>query len=165
MTTWTCYAAAFPPLSLLGCFPQAVRRAGRGRGGRRPGSTEALPFDVIDLTPTTVVAYRQTVPDRPSTTSNLSAGVQINVAPGDSLKVRIFERYAGNIFPTLQGQGADLGVQRVEEDGSINVPFVGKVHVAGLNLTQIEQKIIQQLGNKAQEPEVIVEFDNPERRP
>jgi polysaccharide export outer membrane protein len=129
-------------------------------GGAQATSTEALPFDVIDLTPTTVVAYRQTVADRPSTTSNLSAGLQVTVAPGDTLKVRIFERYAGNIFPTLQGQSADLGVQRVEEDGSINVPFVGKVQVAGLNLTQIEQRIIQQLGNKAQEPEVIVEFDN-----
>ncbi|MEA2804340.1 MAG: hypothetical protein QOE49_4435, partial [Rhodospirillaceae bacterium] len=28
-------------------------------GGAQSGSTEALPFDVIDLTPTTVVAYRQ----------------------------------------------------------------------------------------------------------
>src|SRR5690242_12440786 len=44
-------------------------------------STEALPFDVVDLTPTTVVAYR-TPPtaDEPSSTSNLSAGVRVSVA-------------------------------------------------------------------------------------
>ena len=37
-------------------------------GGAQTTSTEALPFDVIDLTPTTVVAYRQPpTPDRPVT--------------------------------------------------------------------------------------------------
>lgn len=131
-------------------------------GGAQSGSTEALPFDVIDLTPTTVVAYRQPAsPDRPSSTSNLSAAVRISVAPGDSLKVRIFERYGGNIFPTIQGQGADLGVQRVAENGTIKVPVVGIVQVAGLDLSQIENRIIQQLGNKVQEPEVIVDFESP----
>ena len=83
------------------------------------------------------------------------------VAPGDSLKVRIFERYGGNIFPTIQGQSADLGIQRVGEDGSIKVPVVGNVQVAGLDLNQIERRIIQQLGTQVQEPEVIVEFDAP----
>src|SRR5258708_21067722 len=42
-------------------------------GGAQSTATEALPFDVIDLTPTTVVGYRQPGVDRPSTTSSLSA--------------------------------------------------------------------------------------------
>ncbi len=132
-------------------------------GGAQSTSTEALPFDVIDLTPTTVVAYRQApTPDRPTTTtSSLSPAQRLTVAPGDSLKVRIFERYGGNIFPTIQGQSADLGIQRVAEDGKIKIPVVGTVQVAGLDLNQIERKIIQQLGNQVQEPEVIVEFDSP----
>ena len=132
-------------------------------GGAQTTSTEALPFDVIDLTPTTVVAYRQPpTPDKPtSTTSSLSPAQRLTVAPGDSLKVRIFERYGGNIFPTIQGQSADLGIQRVGEDGSIKVPVVGSVQVAGLDLNQIEREIIQQLGTQVQEPEVIVEFDAP----
>jgi polysaccharide export outer membrane protein len=132
-------------------------------GGAQSGSTEALPFDVIDLTPTTVVAYRQPEsPDRPSSAaSNLSAAVHISIAPGDSLRVRIYERYGGNIFPTISGLAADLGVQRVAEDGTIKVPVVGVVQVAGLGLNQVEDRIIQQLGNKVQEPEVIVDFDSP----
>jgi polysaccharide biosynthesis/export protein len=132
-------------------------------GGAQSGSSEALPFDVIDLTPTTVVAYRQPEsPDRPtSAASNLSAAVHIVIAPGDSLRVRIYERYGGNIFPTISGMAADLGVQRVAEDGTIKVPVVGVVQVAGLGLNQVEDRIIQQLGNKVQEPEVIVDFDSP----
>ena len=144
-------------LSVSACT--ALPGDGPWMGGAQGTSTEALPFDVIDLTPTTVVGYRSQPVDRPSTTGNLSSGVRVSVAPGDSLKVRIFERYAGNIFPTIQTSSSDLGTQRVAEDGTISVPFVGTVHVAGLDLPQIERKIIQQLGNKAQDPEVIVEFD------
>ena len=122
-------------------------------------STEALPFDVIDLTPTSVAAYRPPASiDRPSTTSNLSAGARIAVAPGDVLKVRIFEPYEGSIFPTIQRPGADLGNQRVTEEGNITVPYVGTVRVTGLDLTQIERRIATQLGSKAQDPQVIVEF-------
>ncbi len=128
-------------------------------GGAQTTSTEALPFDVIDLTPTSVVAFRPPASiDRPSITSNLSAGARILVAPGDVLRVRIFEPYEGSIFPTIQRPGADLGTQRVTDDGTINVPYVGTVPVAGLDLTQIEQRIAERLKGKAQDPQVIAEF-------
>ena len=128
-------------------------------GGAAGTATEALPFDVIDLTPTTIAAYVQPASiDRPSITSSLSAGGQVAVAPGDALKVRIFEPYEGSIFPTIQKPGADFGVQRVLDDGTINIPFVGTVKVSGLSLLQIERRIAQQLAGKAQDPQVIVEF-------
>jgi polysaccharide export outer membrane protein len=128
-------------------------------GGAQASSTEALPFDVIDLTPTSVVAYRPAASvDRPSVTSKLSAGGRVAVAPGDVVKVRIFEPYEGSIFPTIQRPGADLGTQRVTDEGTINIPYVGSVAVAGLDLSQIEQRIAGQLKGKAQDPQVIVEF-------
>jgi polysaccharide export outer membrane protein len=127
--------------------------------GAKSTSSDALPFDVIDLTPTTVVAYRPPVTvDQPSVTSNLSAGGHVSVAPGDVLKVRIFEPYEGSIFPTIQKPGADFGNQRVTDDGTIEVTYVGTVRVAGMDLGQIEQQIVTQLGSKAQNPQVIVEF-------
>jgi polysaccharide export outer membrane protein len=169
LTIWSWLRRVARPTALVlglalgagGCT--ALPGSGPWMGGAQSGSTEALPFDVIDLTPTTVVAYRlPESPDRPtSAASNLSAAVHIAIAPGDSLKVRIFERYGGNIFPTISGMSADLGVQRVAEDGTIKVPVVGVVHAAGLDLNQVEQRIIQQLGNKVQEPEVIVDFEAP----
>jgi polysaccharide export outer membrane protein len=168
LTIWSWLRPVARPMAIVlglaigvgGCT--ALPGDGPWMGGAQSTSTEALPFDVIDLTPTTVVAYRQPEsPDHPSTASNLSAAVHISIAPGDSLKVRIFERYGGNIFPTISGMAADLGVQRVAEDGTIKVPVVGIVQVAGLDLAQAENRIIQQLGNKVQEPEVIVDFESP----
>ena len=162
--TWL-RAAGRPTAAVLGLiFGVAGCQLVPGDGPWMPGaqstSTNALPFDVIDLTPTTVIAYRPPASvDQPSTTSGLSAsGDHVAVAPGDVLKVRIFEPYEGSIFPTIQRPGADLGVQRVTDEGTINVPYAGTVKVAGLDLTQIEQRIAGQLAGKAQDPQVIVEF-------
>ncbi|MBV8192392.1 MAG: polysaccharide biosynthesis/export family protein [Alphaproteobacteria bacterium] len=147
-------------LGIGGCT--ALPGDGPWMGGAQSTSTEALPFDVIDLTPTTVAAYRLASVDRPSTaTADLSPAVPISIAPGDVLRVRIFEKYGGNIFPTLQGEKTDLGVQRVAPDGTIDLPYVGKVQVSGLDLPGVEERIKQQLGNKVQDPEVIADFDAP----
>jgi len=162
---WTWLRAVARPLAIvlgLGLFLsgcQVVPGDGPWMGGAQASSTEALPFDVIDLTPTSVVAYRPAASvDRPSVTSRLSAGGRVAVAPGDVVKVRIFEPYEGSIFPTIQRPGADLGTQRVTDEGTINIPYVGSVAVAGLDLSQIEQRIAGQLKGKAQDPQVIVEF-------
>src|SRR5262245_4150109 len=150
-------------LGIGGCT--ALSGDGPWSGAPQSTRTESLPFDVIDLTPTTVAAYRLPSVDRPSTsTADLSPAVPISIGPGDVLRVRIFERYGGNIFPTLNSQGgADLGVQRVGEDGTITLPFVGTVPVAGLDLTQAQQRIKARVNasNKVQDPEVIVDFDAP----
>jgi polysaccharide export outer membrane protein len=144
-------------LAVAGC--QVIPGDGPWLNDASSRSTETLPFDVIDLTPTTVVAYRSPpTTDEPSSTGSVSAGVKVAVAPGDVLRVRIFEPYEGSIFPTIQKPGADLGAQRVTEQGTIEVPFVGTVQVAGLDLSEIERRIVSQLGNKAQDPQVIVEF-------
>lgn len=167
MTIWRRLRAVARPIAIVlgasiglaGC--SMLPGSGPWMGGAQGTSTEALPFDVIDLTPTNIAAYRQPASiDRPSITSSLSAGGRVAVAAGDALKVRIFEPYEGSIFPTIQKPGADFGVQRVTDDGTINIPFVGTVRVAGLDLVQIERRIAQQVkdGGKATDPQVIVEF-------
>ncbi len=167
MTIWRRLRAVVRPIAIVAGAGIAVAGCsilpgnGPWMGGAQGTSTEALPFDVIDLTPTTIAAYRQPESvDRPSITSSLSAGGRVSVAPGDALKVRVFEPYEGSIFPTIQKPGADFGVQRVTDDGTINIPFVGTVRVVGLDLLQIERRIAQQVkdGGKATDPQVIVEF-------
>jgi polysaccharide export outer membrane protein len=143
--------------AVAGC--QVVPGDGPWMNGAKAGSTEAFPFDVIDLTPVTVVAYRPTAVTRPSATEGLSAGTALTASPGDVLRVRIFERYAGGTFPTIENPGAaDLGNQIVTPAGTIEVPYVGTVKVAGLRLRQIERDIEGRLAGKAKEPQVIAEF-------
>jgi polysaccharide export outer membrane protein len=161
--TWLCPVAR-PVVVVLGLTLGLTACAvvpgdGPWMGGAQSTSTETLPFDVIDLTTTSVVAFRPPATlDRPSVINNASGGGRILVAPGDVIRVRIFEPYEGSIFPTIQKPGADLGTQRVTDGGTINVPYVGTVPVAGLDLTQIEQRIAERLKGKAQDPQVIAEF-------
>jgi polysaccharide export outer membrane protein len=49
-----------------------------------------------------------------------------------------------------------LPEQVVNNDGTINVPFVGQVKVAGRTLQQIEADIAQKLKGKANQPQVMV---------
>ncbi len=166
LTIWSWLRAVARPTAIVfvlsvvaGC--QAIPGDGPWMNDASSRSTEALPFDVVDLTPTTVVAYKPPATiDVASQTSTLSAGGRVAVAAGDVLKVRIFEPYDGSVFPTIQRPGADLGAERVTDDGTINVPYLGSVSVAGLDLTHIEQRIASQLtaNGKAQDPQVIVEF-------
>jgi polysaccharide export outer membrane protein len=93
-------------------------------GSAQSTSTHALPFDLIDLTPATFVAYRPTLPvDHGASSGSFSAGGRIAVGPGDVLHVRVFERYEGGIFPTIALPSADLGNQRVTDDGTIDGPY------------------------------------------
>jgi polysaccharide export outer membrane protein len=143
--------------AIAGC--QAVPGDGPWMNGAKAGSTEAFPFDVIDLTPTTVIAYRSSTGNASSASESLSAGKRLTASPGDALRVRIFERYAGGIFPTVSNPVAsDLGNQIVSPAGTIEVPFVGTVRVAGLDLRQIEREIETRLAGKAKQPQVIAEF-------
>lgn len=141
-------------VALSGC--QAVPGDGPFMNGAKRGSTEAFPFDVIDLTPATVIAYRAGS-DQPAATERPSARPEPGVSAGDMLRVRIFERYAGGTFPTIDGF-ADLGTPTVTPAGTIEVPYVGTVKVAGLGLRQIERTIENRLAGKAKEPQVIVEL-------
>jgi polysaccharide export outer membrane protein len=154
--------AACLTVGLVGC--QVVPGDGPWMGSAQGNSTDtSLPFDVIELTPESVGPFKPVLSLDRSTgigLGNVSFGGRIAVAPGDALKVRIFEPYEGSIFPTLQRPGADLGAQRVGDDGSITLPFVGRIQVAGLDLQQIERRIATQVSQtgKAQDPQVIVEF-------
>ena len=119
LTIWSWLRAVARPTAIVlglgigvaGC--QIVPGNGPWMGGAQSGSTDALPFDLIDLTPTTVVAYRVVpAPDRISATSGVSAGGRVSVAPGDVLRVRVFEPYEGSIFPTIQRPGARRVLRR-----------------------------------------------------
>ncbi len=166
LTIWSWLRAAARPTAIVlglgivaGC--QVIPGDGPWMNDASSRTTEALPFDVIDLTPTTVVAYRPPATvDVPSAAIAMPALGRITVSPGDVLKVRIFEPYDGAVFPTIQKPGADLGTQRVADDGSIDVPYVGTVAVAGIDLTRVEQRIAERVkaNGKAQDPQVIVEF-------
>jgi polysaccharide export outer membrane protein len=87
------------------------------------------------------------------------------VGAGDMLEVSIWEAPPATLFSgsMVQEPGAistshvtTLPDQMVDDRGFIFVPFAGRVQAAGKSLQDIEAEIVQRLGGKANQPQVLV---------
>jgi polysaccharide biosynthesis/export protein len=85
------------------------------------------------------------------------------IGVGDSLTVTVWEAAAGGLFsaPALGGvttgsHSSIIPPQVVARDGSITVPYAGRIHVVGLTPPQVESAIVERLSGKAIEPQALV---------
>ncbi|MFG1416977.1 polysaccharide biosynthesis/export family protein [Xanthobacter sp. V0B-10] len=85
------------------------------------------------------------------------------VGVGDTLSVTIWEAAAGGLFsgPVIDRLGtgsrsATIPEQQVAQDGSITVPYAGRIPVAGKTTAQIEAAVVERLTGKAIEPQAVV---------
>ncbi|WP_322042805.1 polysaccharide biosynthesis/export family protein [Paraburkholderia sp. J67] len=84
--------------------------------------------------------------------------------PGDSIEVSIWEAPPATLFvdTNLAGDGSGgthatvLPAQVIDLDGTIVVPFAGRVRAAGRTPAQLSSAIATQLNGKANHPQVIV---------
>lgn len=85
------------------------------------------------------------------------------IGVGDYVQVVVWEASAGGLFsaPVNDRVGAGsrsaiIPEQVVGPDGAITVPFAGRVRVAGRTPQHVEQAVVDALGGKAIEPQVLV---------
>ncbi len=85
------------------------------------------------------------------------------VGVGDTLEVTVFEAAGGGLFSqpvstanTTGSHSAQIPPQTVQRDGSITVPYAGRVNVVGQTTPEIEKSIVDRLTGKAIEPQAIV---------
>ena len=88
---------------------------------------------------------------------------QYVIGIGDGVTVTVWEAAQGGLFspPASDGlgtgsQSASIPEQQVARDGSITVPFAGRVAVAGRTAERAEQLIRERLTGKAIDPQVLV---------
>lgn len=103
-----------------------------------------------------------------SETLGQTAGPYTGIGPGDVLEISIWEAPPATLFGSAPTGTADaraassaaravtLPEQMVDRDGTINVPFAGKVPAAGQTLRAIEAEIVKRLNGKAHLPEVTL---------
>lgn len=99
----------------------------------------------------------------PATTT--PANIAISV--GDTLSVTIYEAKSGGLFIPEQagvrpGNFITLPSQTVDASGSITIPFIGSLKVVNATPPQVSRYIVDQLRDRAIDPQVIVTFS--ERR-
>lgn len=85
------------------------------------------------------------------------------IGVGDSLQITIWEAASGGLFSPQSADQVNLGSrtatipdQVVARDGSISVPYAGRIRAAGRSTQQVERQIIERLQGKAIEPQVLV---------
>jgi polysaccharide export outer membrane protein len=82
---------------------------------------------------------------------------------GDVIDISVWEAPPAMLFgPTTGGtsQMISFPAQMVNAKGNISMPFVGPILAAGLTPQQLEEKIVQELKDKANNPQVLVHVTN-----
>jgi polysaccharide export outer membrane protein len=179
--TWTLtgrrsvLAAASASLLLSGCatLPSNGPTAHDVRRGAER-SQAPLRFQIVNLTPDLVQKLRLEDAARAAAAPTLAQLAKDSradlIGPGDGLSISIFEvgvtLFAGSASTSL-GEGFDPSAHAqlfpevtVDADGTIALPFVGRLAVAGLTSAQAGQKIDFALKGKSQSPQALVTVKN-----
>ncbi|MEM1365443.1 MAG: polysaccharide biosynthesis/export family protein [Pseudomonadota bacterium] len=122
-----------------------------------------LRFEVIDVTEGVLAALNRQIDNSFSGTfgSQGSAG-KIVVGRGDRVTVTIWEAASGGLFTGADGASASqLPVQPVASDGTIVVPYAGRIRAAGRTTFEIKRTIETALQGKAIDPQVLVSVVEP----
>ncbi len=85
------------------------------------------------------------------------------IGVGDAVTITLWEAGAGGLFssPAIDrnstgSRSAVIPEQFVARDGSITVPFAGRIRVGGRTPPEVEQEIVSRLADKAIDPQALV---------
>jgi polysaccharide export outer membrane protein len=128
------------------------------------GRQEAPPFALIPIDDRVVTLLAQWHgPSLYGQFGDYRPAVDQRIGVGDSITVTVWEAAAGGLFSTPLSDSRQPGShsaiipeQVVARDGSITVPYAGRIHVAGQTPPQIEAVIVERLAGKAIEPQALV---------
>lgn len=86
----------------------------------------------------------------------------LRIGIGDTVSVTIWEAGPGGLFSASANtinagaRTATIPQQIVSRDGTITIPYAGRVKVAGLRPVDVENEIVKRLQGKAIEPQAVV---------
>ncbi len=106
-----------------------------------------LDYVLVDLTPSVVESAADIGPGSFLKTFGKGKGpaLAIPVGKGDVIQLTVLKSKAGGLFipgeaSVRPGNFVQLSPQQVSHDGSIDVPYAGRVHVAGKSLDGIRAR-------------------------
>ncbi len=131
------------------------------------------PIDKPKLAYTLVTLDPQNVAILANQSSVMEFGADVTSAPaenvrigvGDIVSATIFEAQPGGLFlpaapSTSQGNFVNLPPQQIGDDGIFSVPYGGNIRAIGRTPVQLQAAIMNSIGNRAIEPQVIIAVQN-----
>jgi polysaccharide export outer membrane protein len=134
------------------------------------GDPVARPYEVIDIDPTTIdVLGHRPLSSFAARFGDHRASTEPVIGVGDMITVTIWEASSGGLFSSpaalehmsAGANSATIPEQVVGRDGSISVPYAGRVQVAGRTPRAVQEVIQHALEGKAIQPQVLVTDNKP----
>ncbi|UVL68193.1 polysaccharide biosynthesis/export family protein [Pseudomonas sp. B21-031] len=103
-------------------------------------------YNLIDINANTISPYMAKPSRPPLATISKPLSPEVRLAPGDTLNVLIADTApeGSALFAPLATGGTQLK-SRIDSQGMLSLPYVGRQFVAGMTLDQVEQMIRRQL--------------------
>jgi polysaccharide biosynthesis/export protein len=158
--------AALASVALTGCFsfiPTVGPTRSRIARAHYYANAAAIQFINVDDTVTTKLAAQRQLHLFSESIENPRPNSRL-VGPGDLLEVTIWEAAPATLFGAPVPGAAGIATSRptalpdqpIDDDGTIYVPFAGRVPAAGKTLQEISADIVARLEKKANQPQVFV---------
>ncbi|WP_244491311.1 polysaccharide biosynthesis/export family protein [Bosea sp. Root381] len=127
-------------------------------------------YAVLDITPAVNAVLQRRPPENMlANFGDHRPPVASRIGIGDIVAVTIWEASAGGLFSaplvtdrfSSGSKSATIPEQAVGRDGSITVPYGGRVSVAGLTVDAAQQRVETSIAGKAIQPQAIISITRP----
>ena len=150
---------------LTGCgLPEAGPKASRIL--EEAAARAMPPFAVVDVTSTAMV--KSVARPEASFAAYFGEGARdpgLRIAVGDVVSVSLWEAPPGSLFGTASsasgqqqaaGSSVTIPPQTINSDGTISIPYVGRITAAGRTPASVEKAVVSGLMGKAVQPQALV---------
>lgn len=151
-------------LALVGCAGMPSSGPTSMQVQEQASSTDTMNFGFVEVTPA-VAALNEARGNESlfKRFGDYRAAPGLTIGPGDVISVALWEAPPGSLFSpsgTDRGGGSARGNQIPDQvvgrDGSITVPFAGRIQVSGRTPNAVQDAIVERLRGKAVEPQALV---------
>ncbi|MDK4721539.1 MULTISPECIES: polysaccharide biosynthesis/export family protein [Rhizobium] len=150
---------------LTGCaLPEAGPKASRIL--EEAAARTVPPFALVDVISTAIV--RSAARPEASLAAYFGEGTRdpgLKIAVGDVVSVSLWEAPPGSLFgmaastsgqQQATGSSVTIPPQTINSDGTISIPYVGRINAAGRTPASVERAVISGLAGKAVQPQALV---------
>lgn len=144
-------------VALSGCAASLLSAAGPSYSTLvEAKESETITFEIVELSASTIGPYM--LEELTVDTSLVLDGVlSVTLAPGDVLTVMLAQTdKEPAIFAALSGGGTRFSDVRVDHNGNIEIPYVGRIKAQGLTTIALAERIKKRLETSIKRPEVRV---------
>ncbi|GFE50901.1 capsular polysaccharide biosynthesis protein [Roseobacter cerasinus] len=111
---------------------------------------------ILELAPDVIAALGTPKPPEGFVGFSSRSFVPGAIQPGDVIAVRVFEPSEDGVLSVVNSTALDLGEFVVSPAGTVMIPFVGHIRVAGNSVSAAQNTITQRLRENAIEPQAAV---------